>query len=61
MDIRTEDIPAYTDGLPIICGSEDMVAEAMSQPGPFYLPDSGVVFGDILLALWWSMRPMLRP
>jgi len=42
MDIETQDIAAYIDGLPNICGSEDLVVEAMSRPGPFYLPDFGV-------------------
>jgi len=48
-------IPAYIDGLPNICGSEDLVAEAMSREGPFYsfdcaqdrLDQSEVVFESI--------------
>ena len=40
-------MPTYVDGLPNVCGSEDLVAEAMSRPGPFYLPAGGVAFGDI--------------
>ncbi len=47
MDTGTQDIAAYVEGLPNICGSENMVAEAMSRSGPFYLPDSRVAFGDI--------------
>jgi hypothetical protein len=42
-----EILPEYVDGLPNICGSEDHVAEAMSQSGPFYLPQSNVDFGKI--------------
>ena len=30
--------------LPNICGREDQVAEVMSHPAPFYLPESGVAF-----------------
>ncbi len=36
MEIETKDIEAYIDGLPNICGSEELVAEAMSRKGPFY-------------------------
>ncbi len=45
--ISQASIPEYIDGLPNICGSEDLVAEAMAQNGPFYLPKSGVDFGNI--------------
>ncbi len=34
----------YIDGLPNLCGAEDRIAEAMSQTGPFYLPESGIDF-----------------
>ncbi|MBN2138103.1 MAG: hypothetical protein JW720_09865, partial [Sedimentisphaerales bacterium] len=40
-------ISEYIADLPNISGSEDLVAEAMSQPGPFYLPRSGVDFDAI--------------
>ncbi len=40
-------IPTYVGGLPNICGSEDLVAEAMDRAGPFYLPDSRVPFDRI--------------
>jgi hypothetical protein len=40
-----QEIPEYIDGLPNICGSEDLVNEAMARSGPFYLPESGVDFG----------------
>ena len=45
--MTTEDMPAYVDGLPNICGSEDRVAQAMAKPGPYYLPESGVAFDRI--------------
>jgi len=40
-------VPAYIDGLPNICGSEDLVAEAMSREGPFYFDQSKVGFESI--------------
>jgi len=40
-------IPAYIDGLPNICGSEDLVAETMSRAGPFYFDRSKVGFESI--------------
>jgi len=40
-------IPPYVDGLPNICGSEDLVAEAMDRPGPFYLHESDLDFDRI--------------
>jgi hypothetical protein len=45
--MSTEVIAEYVDGLPNICGREDMVAKAMARPGPFYLPDSSVDFETI--------------
>jgi len=42
--VNTTAMPAYIDGLPNLCGQEDMIAEAMSQPGPYYLPESQVDF-----------------
>jgi len=45
--MNTKAIPEYVDGLPNICGSEDLVSETMNQTGPFYLPDSGVKFDRI--------------
>src|SRR5262245_30974220 len=35
------------DGLPNICGSEDLIAEAMARRPPHYLPESGVDFGRV--------------
>jgi len=40
-------IPAYIEDVPNICGSEELVAEAMSAGGPIYLPDSGTDFDNI--------------
>ena len=40
-------IAEYIDELPNICGSEDLVAEAMADSGPVYLPDSGIDFDQI--------------
>jgi hypothetical protein len=37
-------MPAYIDCLPNICGSEDLIAEAMSREGPFHLGAGGVDF-----------------
>ncbi len=42
--MQTTEIPAYIDGLANLCGREDLIAEAMSQAGPHYLPDSEVAF-----------------
>ncbi len=35
-------IPECIDGLPNICGSEDLVSEAMAQGGPAFLSESGI-------------------
>ena len=40
-------MPESINGVPNICGSEDAVAQAMSRPGPFYLPESGIDFGRV--------------
>ena len=45
--MNIETIPEYIDGLPNICGSEDLIAEATKQTGPFYLPESGIDFEHI--------------
>src|SRR5262249_37453146 len=43
--IETEHrIPEIVDGLPNICGSEHLVAEAMARRGPYYFPESGIDF-----------------
>jgi len=43
-------IPEYINGLPNICGSENLVAEALAAPtkgGAIYLPNSGIDFANI--------------
>jgi hypothetical protein len=40
-------IPEYIDGLPNICGSEELVNEARTGSGPFYLASSGINFANI--------------
>jgi hypothetical protein len=40
-------LPEYIDGLPNICGSEELIADAVGRPGPLYLPESGIDFGRI--------------
>jgi hypothetical protein len=39
-------IPEYIDGLPNICGSEELLSEARAGSGPFYLPGSGIDFAN---------------
>ncbi len=39
-----QDLPEYIGGLPNICGSEDLISDAMARQGPFYLPESGIDF-----------------
>jgi hypothetical protein len=41
----TANLPEYIDGLPNICGSEDVIAQALSRSGALYLPESGIDFG----------------
>ncbi len=40
-------LPEYIDGLPDICGSEDLIAQAVSGKGPVYLGECGIDFGRI--------------
>ncbi|KFI21560.1 glycosyl hydrolase family 57 [Nitrosococcus oceani] len=40
------DLPEYIDGLPNLCGSEELIARTRAQ-GPVYLPQSGIDFGNI--------------
>jgi hypothetical protein len=40
-------LPEYIEGLPNICGSEELVAEAMAERGPIYLPESGIDFSRL--------------
>jgi len=45
--MTSHELPEYVDGLPNICGSEDLIRHAMTRSGPFYLPESGIDFGRI--------------
>ncbi len=40
-------IAEYVEGVPNICGHEEVIAEAMGKPDPVYLPESGIDFGRI--------------
>lgn len=40
-------IPEYIDGLPNICGSEELISAALRGNGPIYLPQSGIDFDNI--------------
>ena len=42
-----QEIPEYIDGLPNICGSEELVNQARNRPGASYLPGSGIDFERI--------------
>jgi hypothetical protein len=35
-------LPAYVEGLPNLCGSEAVIAGAVQDRGPIFLPDSGI-------------------
>lgn len=45
--MNTTAMPKYIDGLPNLCGREDLIVEAMTGTGPFYLPESQVAFDEI--------------
>jgi hypothetical protein len=45
--MNPQPLPEYIDGLPNICGSEELIAEATSGSGPVYLNESGIDFGRI--------------
>jgi len=40
-------LPEYIEGLPNICGSEELIADAMAQDGPHYLPQGGIDFSRV--------------
>jgi hypothetical protein len=42
-----QELPEYVNDLPNICGSENLVSQAMARSGPIYLSESGVDFGRI--------------
>ena len=43
--MTTVGLEEYVGGLPNICGSEQMIAEALARPGAAHLPESGIDFG----------------
>jgi hypothetical protein len=43
--MTTTTVSEYVEGLPNISGSEDLVAEALSHRGPYYLPEASIDFG----------------
>lgn len=40
-------LPNYVDGVPNLCGSEAVIAEAVSRPGPVFLPASGIDWSNV--------------
>jgi len=40
-------LPENVGGLPNLCGSEDLIAEAVARTGPAFLPECGIDFGAI--------------
>jgi hypothetical protein len=42
--MSAQTLPETLGDLPNLCGSEDLIAEALSGSGPLYLPESGVDF-----------------
>jgi hypothetical protein len=40
-------LPENVGGLPNLCGSEDLIAEAVARTGPVFLPECGINFGTI--------------
>ncbi len=40
-------IPEYIDGVPNLCGSEELIAEVMAKPGPIFGPENGIDFDRI--------------
>ena len=39
-------LPESVDGVPNICGAEALIEQAMARPGPYYLPESRLAFGQ---------------
>jgi len=44
-EIGSTKLPEYINGVPNLCGSENVIAQAMAQRGPWYLPECGIDFG----------------
>jgi hypothetical protein len=40
-------LPSYVDGVPNLCGSEDVIAEAVGRRGPVFRPESGIDWHNI--------------
>jgi hypothetical protein len=47
MPSRNDSLPETIDGLPNLCGSEELIAEAMAGTSPVFQPDSGIDFGKV--------------
>src|SRR5215813_3199598 len=47
IEIKETSFPEIIDGLPNICGSQDLIAETMAVRGAYYLPESGIAFDRI--------------
>src|SRR5689334_45018 len=47
IEIKDTSLPEMVDGLPNICGSEDLISETMARRGPYFLPESGIDFDRI--------------
>ena len=43
----SDKLPETIDGLPNLCGRQDLIAQAMGRPGPMFLPQSSIDFGRI--------------
>jgi hypothetical protein len=58
--MHAQTLPEYVGDLPNLCGSEDLVAEAISRPGPVYLRESSVDF-DRARSLFANALHMQQP
>jgi hypothetical protein len=45
--MSTAGLAEYVDGLPDLCGSEHVIAQATARSGPVYLPECGIDFGRV--------------
>jgi hypothetical protein len=58
--MHAQTLPEYVGDFPNLCGSEHLVTEAVSRPGPVYLPESGVDF-DRARSLFANALHMQQP
>jgi hypothetical protein len=58
--MHAQTLPEYVGDLPNLCGSEALIAEAVSRPGPVYLPESSVDF-DRARSLFANALHMQQP